>query len=709
MITFRRDKSRETRASHHPTDGRRYAAAAALGFALLLAAAPASAVADQTASGTLQVVHSDYFPRAKATFSYYLKTRTGRRVALRFRKNAPRDAGGARMSIRGTKVGKRLVVRRSRIRRKSRAASTSATPTTHKVAVVLLNFSNDTSQPFTTDAIRSLMFTSPSSVANYFKEESWQHLTMAGKLRADGDVFGWYTIPSTNAGCAWSSWASAAKTAATNAGVNLTGYDHIVYVWPRTTSCGWAGLAYMPGTSAYINGDFNLRVVGHELSHNLGGDHASSYSCTNSTGQRVSISSTCSLSEYGDPFDILGSSSRHGSNFHIGQFGWLAPSNTQTVSTSGTYTLTAIEPDSGQPQVLRIPRATSVQGSQEYYSLEYRQPYGTYFDNFSAGDPAVNGVTIRIVPDYSVIQRPLLVDTTPATTTFTDAPLGAGKTFDDATNKISVTTVSLSPLAATVQVDLSGTGGPPPPPPTDTTAPTAPSSLTGQAVSGPAVALSWSASSDNVGVTGYRVFRDGTQLTSTAATSYSDAAAAAGTTHTYYVVAYDAAGNVSPTSNQVTVTVPAGTPTTSYKASPSSLTIYSGSLYAGTVADLATNNGVFLKISSTTTSPVADWYGLITSVPTTAKNLSVVYWGKNTVACNQTLRIYNYELSRWDTLDTRSVDTTVTSITAVPPAAPADYNSNLTGTGNVAVRVTCSGPTAQFRSVGDLLRIKYDA
>ena len=354
MITSRRGKSRDTRPVHSghsaSAGARRVGVASVVALALVAAFAPASASAEQTASGTLQVVHSDYFPRHKATFSYYVKTKSGRRVALRFRKQAPRDLGGARISVRGSKKGKRLVVRRSRIRQKSRAASTLNAPTTRKVAVVLLNFSNDTRQPFTADQIRSLMWTSPSSVANYFKEQSWAKTTMTGKLRSDGDVFGWYTIPATNAGCAWSSWASAARTAATNAGVSLAGYEHIVYVWPQATSCGWAGLAYMPGTSAYINGSFNLRVVGHELSHNLGGDHAASYSCT-SGGVRVAISSTCSTSEYGDPFDILGAAaSRHGSSFHRGQFGWLASSNTQTVSTSGTYTLTAAEADSAQPQ-----------------------------------------------------------------------------------------------------------------------------------------------------------------------------------------------------------------------------------------------------------------------------------------------------------------------------------------------------------------------
>jgi hypothetical protein len=55
-------------------------------------------------------------------------------------------------------------------------------------------------------------------------------------------------------------------------------------------------------------------------------------------------------------------------------------------------------------------------------------------------------------------------------------------------------------------------------------------------------------------VTGYRVFRNGTQVGTTAGTSFSDTLSGKNPTATYYVIAFDAAGNLSPTSNQVPVT-----------------------------------------------------------------------------------------------------------------------------------------------------------
>jgi chitodextrinase len=90
----------------------------------------------------------------------------------------------------------------------------------------------------------------------------------------------------------------------------------------------------------------------------------------------------------------------------------------------------------------------------------------------------------------------------------------------------------------------------------DITAPSAPTNLSTQAVSSSQVNLSWSASSDNTGVTGYEVYRNNVRLTTITTTSFGDTGLSPGNTYTYYVKARDAAGNVSPASNTVSVTTP---------------------------------------------------------------------------------------------------------------------------------------------------------
>ncbi|HET7901328.1 MAG TPA: fibrinogen-like YCDxxxxGGGW domain-containing protein [Candidatus Nanopelagicales bacterium] len=85
----------------------------------------------------------------------------------------------------------------------------------------------------------------------------------------------------------------------------------------------------------------------------------------------------------------------------------------------------------------------------------------------------------------------------------------------------------------------------------DTAAPTAPTGVGAANVTQTSLTVGWNASTDNVGVAGYRVLRDGTQVSGniTAGTSFNDSGLTAGTTYSYTVVAYDAAGNVSAASS----------------------------------------------------------------------------------------------------------------------------------------------------------------
>lgn len=100
-----------------------------------------------------------------------------------------------------------------------------------------------------------------------------------------------------------------------------------------------------------------------------------------------------------------------------------------------------------------------------------------------------------------------------------------------------------------VVADLSEGGGG-----ADTQPPTAPSNLTATAGKRK-VTLGWTASTDNVGVTGYQVWRAPSlsgpfsQIATTAGTSYANTGLSSGATFYYYVTASDAAGNVSPASN----------------------------------------------------------------------------------------------------------------------------------------------------------------
>lgn len=464
-------------------------------------------------------------------------------------------------------------------------ATTASVTGTKTVAVVLFNFPNDTRQPWTHDTVRGVVFDNTNSVDEYLRDASY------GQLALTGDVYGWYTIDSTNAGCAWSTWGSEARSKATAAGVNLSAYQYVVFAFPQTSSCGWAGLAYLPGTSSWINGAMSLRVVSHEISHNLGVHHASTLACTNG-GVAATFGSSCTQSEYGDPFTVMGSAStRHHVNWHRAQLGWAT--DVQTVTTGGSYLLTPAEL-TGTPRMLRVARTDGT-----YLNLEFRQPWGT-FDNFSVSDPVVNGVSVRVAPATTSIVQSKLVDANPSTSSFSDAALGVGQTIVDPSTGVSITTLAVGPAGATVSIQFAPDGQ----------APSAPGPLSGAPQGSSSVQLSWSAATDNVAVAGYRVYRGGVLVGTTSSLSYLDTGLAPQTTYAYEVRAFDAAGNVGPAASASATTpaldslapsTPTGLKGVVQKGRKVVLTWSASSDNVGVVAYDVMRGGVAIASSTTTT------------------------------------------------------------------------------------------------------------
>ncbi len=95
----------------------------------------------------------------------------------------------------------------------------------------------------------------------------------------------------------------------------------------------------------------------------------------------------------------------------------------------------------------------------------------------------------------------------------------------------------------------------------DTTAPSVPTNVVANALASDSVRVTWSASTDTggSGLAGYRIYRNGTQLTAVGAgtTTFTDATAAPGTAYAYRVSAIDNAGNESAQSTPANVTTPA--------------------------------------------------------------------------------------------------------------------------------------------------------
>ncbi|SDN34459.1 Chitodextrinase [Streptomyces sp. cf386] len=110
-----------------------------------------------------------------------------------------------------------------------------------------------------------------------------------------------------------------------------------------------------------------------------------------------------------------------------------------------------------------------------------------------------------------------------------------------------------------VSLDGPGGGG------SDSQAPSVPGSLRSTGKTSSSVSLAWNASTDNVGVTAYDIYRGASQVLSVSGTSATVSGLSASTSHTFTVKARDAAGNVSAASNAVTVTTDAGGGDTGFK------------------------------------------------------------------------------------------------------------------------------------------------
>ena len=79
----------------------------------------------------------------------------------------------------------------------------------------------------------------------------------------------------------------------------------------------------------------------------------------------------------------------------------------------------------------------------------------------------------------------------------------------------------------------------------DTISPSTPGALSVQAISTSEILVSWGVSTDNIGLAGYRIFRNTVQIATSTVNSYKDINLASATTYTYAVLAFDVAGNIS--------------------------------------------------------------------------------------------------------------------------------------------------------------------
>ncbi|WP_024303654.1 NEW3 domain-containing protein [Pseudogulbenkiania sp. MAI-1] len=412
-----------------------------------------TSVAQQTQlEGELEVLHEDDFKNKKSRTRHFLKTDKGERYELKFKAHAPHHPTGTKLRVKGAKSGNVLYLDSSGGSNVQVLAMASTnTFGEQKVAVMLVNFTDNTTQPFTSSQANAAFFGSTGSATSFYKENSF------GNTWLSGNVLGWYTLPISSTSDAITI-ASHAKQAAQAAGVDLTAYSRYVYVFPKHPTYPWSGSATVGGapSEAWLNGTIAVKTISHELGHNLGLDHAKYMNCGT-----VSLGSNCGINAYGDPSDSMGAiSTGHFDAFHKEQLGWLnngAMPPITTVSSDGTYSLDPYEIAGSKSKALKILKGVdATTGAKTWYYIEYRQPVGfdTALPTLMYNNNLTRGVQVRLGTDGD-IGSSYLLDMTPGSEVGQyDSALVPGQSYSDSTAGIVVTTLSADTTGATVNVSF---------------------------------------------------------------------------------------------------------------------------------------------------------------------------------------------------------------------------------------------------------------
>lgn len=385
------------------------------------------------ATGTVVATVSDDFERgrSKTEFMLHLNDNALQRLQLRMADGLAGEREmlgfvGRKITLTGTQLDSQIVITSQQsvlVAADGTGSTTTTVGTTpivkgdQKTLAILLNFSDAALTCTAADLQTRLFGSTGTSVNTNFRNSSRNQVSFSGQ------VVGPFNINYSKAGaCDYNGWASAAEAAAKAAGIDTTQYTRVNYVTPANGTCGWAGLAYMPGRQSWVQSCGSTGIFSHELGHNLSLHHAGS-----------------PTAEYGDGSDPMGGARAvlfNGANRVMA--GWMAPGSVVDITAGGTFAVDALAlatPTS--PQVMRIFK----RDTNEWYHVSLRK----------AIDLDV-GLAATYLDKISITKASGKL---PAKTTLM-AALGAGQSWTDTANGITVTHQTLVGNTSTVGVAMTG-------------------------------------------------------------------------------------------------------------------------------------------------------------------------------------------------------------------------------------------------------------
>ena len=450
---------------------------AKLGRVLALASASLALVAcssDEAASdgslrGTL-AVHLVTMDDGTSRTEYRLFVDGGERDAreLVF-ENPPELDSGSELEVWGEPSGEKLVVRRFELNaRESPDGLETSEQTiingppyaTRTLAYVLVDIGGGSGSYSEAQASIDVFGTGAGngSLKQWLLENSY------GRQDITGDVVTGLRFPMS--GCNYTELTAELRPQVIDA-LGMSAQNYLWQFRTRNSSCGWSGVASVgsamtPRLDTWFNAATGCTVLVQEPLHNFGMQHSSSLRCSGTPF--ANNPSNCTHSEYGDPYDPLGSGCRHTNAWQKGYVGWFGGCNRVRVNQSGPFTLHPLEVPCNGIQVLQVPMPVTTRtiprsggggGSSndpvQFYYLELRTRTG--FDQEMTNAPVV---LVHVGPDYRARNisgmHTWILDMNPSTEGFDG--MSVGQTFDDPAGGVSFTVEAANASSATIDVTV---------------------------------------------------------------------------------------------------------------------------------------------------------------------------------------------------------------------------------------------------------------
>ncbi|MEX0324202.1 MAG: PKD domain-containing protein [Puniceicoccaceae bacterium] len=287
--------------------------------------------------------------------------------------------------------------------------------------VIMADFSDNSGQPADPTTLQDSL---NNAISQQIWEMSYEKSHIVGTVNPTT-----YRLPQTAA--YYTSDHSAlhddAVTEAEDDGVDLSSYETVCVLFPNIAGYTWSGRASVSGSRMWLNGSTGVDLILHELGHNYGARHASSWLPTNSDPDDPGGS----YYEYGDDTDVMGSGDSpegHFNAWHKKHIGWFDSDNWQTVTAPGTYRVYR----SDHQQTSGLLRGLEIdKGSGDTYWVGLRQNYPE-FEYYSRGG--------YLLWKRSGDNRSYLLDLSPQSAGGEeDGGLALGQTYSDSAAAVHIT------------------------------------------------------------------------------------------------------------------------------------------------------------------------------------------------------------------------------------------------------------------------------